>query len=223
MKKIGMAALCAAAILTGCNYNITRNVVYCKGDVVQKELDLTGFDRIQINGSADLNYLQDQSEKVSVKANEDVFQYLNFRVEDGVLILETVDSVQIRAETFDVYVNAPVMKTITVNGAADAKLAQIDSDENLSITVNGAGDIELKNVRVPELDFTVNGAGDLDASGLKVGKLSLSVNGAGDADLSGEADSAVFRISGAGDVDARGLACKDIQLHKSGAARIRTQ
>ena len=74
MKKIGMAALCAAAILTGCNYNITRNVVYCKGDVVQKELDLTGFDRIQINGSADLNYLQDQSEKVFVKANEDVFE-----------------------------------------------------------------------------------------------------------------------------------------------------
>ena len=223
MKKVWMAALCAAAVLTGCSINLNRNVVFCKGEVLHKDMELTGFDRIQINGSADLEFVQAQESKVSVTANEEVFQYLNFHVKDGVLILEPVDSVQIKAETFDVFVSAPVLKDITVNGAADARVTGVDSDETLAITVNGAGDIKLKDIRVPRLDFSVNGAGDLDAAGLKVGKLSVNVRGAGDADLSGEAGSAVLSVSGAGDVNARGLSCPDIQVHKSGAARIRTQ
>ena len=225
MKKVWMATALALMVFTGCNFSFQPNkkTVYCRGEVVDKDMGLTGFDRIEINGSADLNYVRADENGVKVTANEDVFQYLNFHVEDGVLYLENIDSVQIRAEKFEIYVTGSALKNMTVNGATDASIVAIDSDEELAITVNGAGDIELENIKVPTLTCMVNGAGDLKASGLKVGNLNVTINGAGDMTFAGEAEHALLKVSGAGDIDVRALVCPNIETVKSGLARIRTQ
>ena len=224
MKKVWMAIALAMVVLSSCTFKYHwRKTVVCEGEVMDRNMELTGFDRIVVNGSADMKYVQANSDGVIVTANEDVFPYLKFRVDDRVLYLETVDSVQIRAEKFEVHVASSSLKSITVNGAADATIGALDADEDLVITVNGAGDVEMKNIRVPRLDFTVNGAGDLEASGLKVGKLYVSVHGAGDIDLAGEADYASLSVSGAGDINAVDLNCPEIEKSKSGVASIRTR
>lgn len=224
MKKVWMAVALTMAVLTGCTLNhFGRRIVFCNDEVINKDLELTGFDRIVVNGSADLKYAQAEGDGVEVTANKDVFPYLRFRVEEGVLYLETVDSVQLKAEKFEVYVASSILRSVTVNGAADASIVAIDSDEDLAITVNGAGDVEMENIRVPRLDYTINGAGDLEASGLKVGKLYVSVHGAGDIKLAGEAEYASLSVSGAGDIDALELSCPNIEKNKSGVASIRTK
>jgi len=225
MKKM-MMALVALALLTSCNYSFNignnKNIVLCKGEVETRSFDFTDFDQIVINGAADLAYTQSTACSVKVEANADVFQYLNYRVEKGVLILETKDKVQPMAETFNIYVSSPVLKTVAMNGAAEATFEGIDSRQDLAITVNGSTECEMKDICVPTLNFTINGAGELKASRLRVGKLYLSVNGAGEADLSGSADYASFSVNGAGDIDARGLICPNIEKSSSGVSKIRT-
>ena len=223
MKKL-MMALVALALLSSCKFSFNlgnnKNIVLCKGDVELRTFDLTGFDQIVVNGATDLAYTQATDCSVKVEANTDVFQHLNYRVENGVLILETKNKVQPMAETFNVYVSSPVLKTVSMNGAAEATFEGIDSKQDLSVTVNGSTECELKDICVPTLTFTINGAGELEASRLRVGKLYLSVNGAGEADLSGSADYASFSVNGAGDIDARGLICPNIDKSSHGVAKI---
>ena len=226
VSLIGAAMLCAACVfpingLNGVTVNNGKKVT-CKGPVITKELDLSGFDAITVNGSSDMELFQGESFQVLVKANEEVFNYIDYKVEDGVLILETKDHVNIRAEEYDVTITLPVLKELIVNGAADVDIKKgYAASENLNVQVNGAGDFDLSGIAVPSLSFTLNGAGDIEADGLDVQELSVAVNGAGDIDVSGKAGKASFSVSGAGDIDARGLECESVTTHKSGMASIR--
>lgn len=226
VSLIGAAMLCAACVfpingLNGVTVNNGKKVT-CKGPVITKELNLSGFDAITVNGSSDMELFQGESFQVLVKANEEVFDYIDYKVEDGVLILETKDLVNIRAEEYDVTITLPVLKELIVNGAADVDIKKgYAASENLNVQVNGAGDFDLSGIAVPSLSFTLNGAGDIEADGLDVDILSVAVNGAGDIDVSGKAGKASFRVSGAGDIDARGLDCESVTTHKSGMASIR--
>lgn len=220
--------LCAACVfpingLNGITVNNGKKVT-CKGPVVTKELDLSGFEAITVNGSSDMELIQGDYFKVLVKANEEVFDYIDYKVEDGVLILATKENVNIRAEEYDVTITLPTLKELVVNGAADVDLKNgYVSGEKLKVLVNGAGDFDLSGIAVPSLSFTLNGAGDIEADGLDVQELIVAVNGAGDIDVSGRADEATFSVSGAGDIDARGLECVKVNTHKSGMASIRLQ
>ena len=228
MKKV-LSALCALALIS-CTWNVhlgngkNGKSVTCKGPVVTKSFDLADFNTIVINGHADLEFAQTNGTfGVSVKANEEVFQHLDYHVENGTLFLDTVDKVNIRADEFDIYISAPTLTSLVVNGAADAKILSLNQTEKLDVEVNGAGDFELKYITVPELSVEINGAGDLECEGLNVGTLSIDVNGAGDVELEGKAESCQLHVSGAGDIDARKLDCADIQTSKAGMASIKTK
>lgn len=228
MKKV-LSALCALALIS-CTWNVhigngkNGKTITCKGPVVTRTFALADFNAILINGHADLEFTQtDGTFGVSVTANEEVFQHLNYRVENGTLILETIDKVNIRADEYDICISAPALTSIEVNGATDTKIAALNQPGNLEMEINGAGDMELKNITVPELSVEINGAADLECKGLNVGKLSIAVNGAGDVELSGKAQSCTLNVSGAGDIDARQLDCEAIETHKAGLASIKTK
>ena len=227
MKKI-ILTLAAATLLYACNFNMNGitvgngKKVTCKGPVTVKTFDLNGFDSIVINGSSDMELTQGDTFNVLVKANEDVFQYLDYKVSDGTLLLETIDNVNIRAEEFDISITLPTLKSVKVNGAADIDLKYgYKSAEPLIVEVNGAGDFEFNNIAVPSLKFELNGAGDIEAEQLDVQELDVIINGAGDIDLAGKAVKASFSVNGAGSIDARRLECQDFTTSKSGLASIK--
>ena len=228
MKKIALLAAAALvlALTSSCinvRYNGGKNI-RCKGTVEEKTMDLSDFQRIVINGGCDIYLTQGDGFKVSVKANEEVFDHLNYYVDGDVLMLETVDNVNIIADTYKAYITLPTLKKLTVNGAADADLdGGYSSEEDLSIEVNGAGDMDLTGLKVPSLTIQVNGAGDIDLNDIDVQEVSFSVNGAGDVYVSGKADKAEFNVSGVGGVDAKDLDCDNIQTHKTGVASIKTK
>lgn len=226
MKKL-IFALCTLVMATSCIYSVNLkmgNRIICKGEVETQEMDLGAFSQVCLNGAADMELIQSKDCSVKVKANEEVFEYLDFKVEGDVLILETKKdgkSVNISAQTFCIYVSAPVLESVTINGAADAVMKSYSADKDFSLTVNGTGDLELEDIEVPSLSFTINGAGDLDADDIDVKNLYISINGAGDVDVSGKADYAKMHVSGAGDIDAQELECPKVEKSQSGAASIR--
>ena len=228
MKKF-LSALCAIALIScTCNVHLGNGkngkTVTCKGPVITKTFDLADFNAIEINGQADLEFTQTTgSYGVSVEANEEVFQHLNYRVVNGTLILETINKINIRAEKYEIYVSAPMLSSIEVNGAIDGKIFSLNQQEKFELEVNGAADLELDNVTVPEFKIEINGAGDLDCKDLNVGALNIEVNGAGDVKLAGKAESCKLDVSGAGDIDARKLDCEQFETHKAGLASIKTK
>ncbi len=224
MKKY-LIALFAVA-LCSCTFNVNTTsgkIVRCKGPIQEKTLEeLTGFNNIVVQGSADIFLVQQPECKVTVRANEEVFQYLDYVVEDGTLIIQNKDRVNVAAETYDITICLPSLSAITVNGAADVKwISPYTSEDDMAIKVNGAGDLELGGVSVPSLSIVVNGAGDVDASSLDVDTLAITVNGAGDVLVSGVSDTAFFKVNGAGMIDARKLDCEAVETKRAGVAVIR--
>lgn len=228
MKKF-LSALCAIALIScTCNVHLGNGkngkTVTCKGPVITKTFDLADFNAIEINGQADLEFTQTTgSYGVSVEANEEVFQHLNYRVVNGTLILETINKVSIRADKYEIYISAPKLSGIEVNGAIDGKILSLNQEEKFELEVNGAADLELNKVSVPQFKIEINGAGDLDCKDLNVSALDIEVNGAGDVKLAGKAESCKLDVSGAGDIDARKLDCEQFETHKAGLASIKTK
>lgn len=222
MKKI--AVLCCTALMAmSCqfiSFTGTEGRYFCKGPVETHTLDsLTGYSSLAVNGHADVKFIQADEYSVVVNANAEVFDHLDYSVQDGCLLIKTRG--QIYAKTYDVTVTAPVLEKLTVKGATDFSLKNYSSDENIYVVANGAAELEMANITVPGLSIQVNGAGDVDMDDIKVGSLGLTIKGAGDVTVSGTADAASISVSGAGDIDATGLVCPEIETHKSGAASIR--
>ncbi len=227
MKTIALLFSTAVLALTSCQFVtinpgvMNRNTVRCEGPIEARSFDLTGFQSIRANGQAKVKLAQGDDFSVTVSANAEVFDYLDYQVVDGVLIIQNKDRTQLRAETYNVYIQAPFFTNVTVNGAGDVNMMGYQSENDFSIRVNGAGDIDLVDVRVPSLEIEVNGAGDIEAESIDVVELSVEVNGAGDAKLSGNAVNAKFQIAGAGDINAKGLKTEHVDVKKAGAGRIR--
>ncbi len=232
MKRI-LSLFSVALLLSACTCNVTSgNVmtgngkrIVCNGPVVEKTFDLSGFDAIALNGAADIEIVQGTDWSVRVVANEEVYDYLAYRIVDNtVLLLETLNHVNIAAKKYDIFVTVPELTSICVNGAADMDFKSgYRSDKNLRVVVNGAGDLKFYTIEVPSLQVELNGAGDVNLKSVKVQKIDVEISGAGAVDVSGTADEAHFSVSGAGVIDARKLDCPDVRKSSAGIAVIRTR
>ena len=99
MKKIlYMAAtvlLCSSCFHVNSNYKGSffggKDAIKGEGPVISKSFDLKDFDRIVINGQADAVFTQSDTYEVTLRAQENVFDYVDYRVEGTTLILELKD------------------------------------------------------------------------------------------------------------------------------------
>lgn len=215
--------LCSSCFHVNSNWSGGKNAIKGEGPVVTKSFDLKDFDQIVINGHADVTFAQSDMFAVSLSTQENIFDYLDFRVEGTTLILETKDNRSIRSEEFDVSLKAPALKSVTINGATDFDIKEgLVSDGDLSVVINGAGDLDFDNVRCRNLSIKMNGAGDLELDSVDVQVLNVSVNGAGDVKVSGNAVDADLSVNGAGNIDAQNLKVSgEAKKHASGVARVK--
>ena len=200
-----------------------KDAIKGEGPVISKSFDLKDFDRIVINGQADAVFTQSDTYEVTLRAQENVFDYVDYRVEGTTLILELKDKRTVRSTEFDVTLKAPALKRLEINGAADFDIpAGLKSDDDLQIEVNGAGDLTFNAVRCNNLTIQANGAADVDLTAIDVQNLKVDVNGAGDVNVDGAAGDANLSVNGAGDIDATGLkVAGKVSKHAAGLAKIK--
>ena len=228
MKNILISAA-AVLLCTSCfhvNSNWTgglQNAVKGEGPVVSKTYeDLKDFDRIVINGHSDVVFTQSPTYEVTLHTQENVLDYIDYHVDGTTLVLETKNKRNVRAERYDLTIQAPALKGLEVNGAADFDIRDgLVSEDDLKIQINGTGDLSFNALRCNDVTIQVNGAGDVDLTGIQVRNLKVEVNGAGDANISGSAEEASFSVNGAGDIDARDLkVAGKVSKHAAGLAKI---
>ena len=215
--------LCSSCFYVNTNWTGGRNAIKGEGPVITKSLDLKDFDAIQINGQADVVFIQDEAFEVTLRTQENIFDYVDFRVEGSTLVLELKDKQTARAEEYDVTVKAPVLKKLEVNGAGDVRIpAGMTSEDDFKVEVNGAGDLDFTKISCKDLIVRANGAADINAMGIDVQFVDIQVNGAGDVELSGKAEKADLNVNGAGDINATGLTVAgEVNKKTSGIAKIR--
>lgn len=232
MKQIlflaAAALLCASCFHVNTNFKGTiggKDTVKGEGPVVSRTFeDLKDFDAIQIIGQADVTFTQSPAYEVTLHTQENILDYLDYHVEGTTLVIQLKDRHTVRAEKYDLVIQAPDLRRIEVAGAADFEIpAGLRTEGDLTVEVNGAGDLNFAGIRCNNLKMTANGAADIKASSLDVQSLKVEVNGAGDVKLDGQAGDASLSVNGAGDIDARNLKVSGaVSKHASGLAKIKS-
>ena len=227
MKRIfyiaAMALLCSSCFHVNTNYTGDINPIKGTGPVISKTFDFKDFDTIEINGGADVTFNQSSIYEVTVRTQESIFDWLDYKVEGSKLVLQVKDKRSVRAEVFDIVIQAPELNKVVVNGASDFDIRGLRIDGDLDVQVNGAGDLNFDQIACESLSVQVNGAGDAKLSSLNIRKtLKVEVNGAGDVDITGRAQDVSLDVNGVGDIDATGLKVDgEVKQHKAGIATIR--
>ena len=226
MKKIlyiaATALLCASCIHVNTNYKGGKNSVKGEGAVVSKSFDLKDFDQIVINGHADVNFTQSSVYEVTVRTQENVLEWLDYKVDGTTLVIETKNHREIRATKYDLVIQAPELKKLTVNGASDFNVNGLRTDGNLDVQVNGAGDLDFTGIACNSFSVEVNGAADANLNSVDIRKdLKVQVNGAGDVTITGNAQDVTLEVHGAGAINATGLkVAGEVKKHAAGIAKI---
>jgi len=202
MKKIIIIALSivmVSSLLCGCVSVRPLNVVAGKGDPVVKEYTVGGYDKIRIEGYADVRYYASPSDVVTLEIQPNLLDYCVVEVVGGELVFRTTKTITTTI-TPVLTVSAPVLTSMAFSGAGYFTAYDKVTSDSFSLSVSGAGGGKAE---------------------LSVKDLSIHIAGAGGFELSGTADAADITMSGTGSVNALSLETRYTSVIMSGVGTVK--
>ncbi len=208
--------------------------------VVTKGVDVAAFDKIVAKGKFDVKYFPGE-QSVKLCGPQKALDKFAVEVVKGVLALDAGKTTFIRNDRIVVYICAPSLKSVRIEGAGDfeadrgisakdlelvvagagnIEVKRVEAD-NVKIAINGAGDIDLEYANSESIDIIVNGAGSADIEGIECRKVKATINGAGSVEVSGHAKEADVVLNGAGSLDIRELRCDNLNTKLNGVGSIK--
>ncbi len=185
------------AMLTACNLPIQNTNIKGSGNVISEEREVTGFNKVSLEGIGDLQIVQGDVESLKVEAEDNIIDRIESYVTGSVL--------HIGVERFiNVIPTSGISYTLTVK------------DLN-SIEISGYGDVYMQSLTTDSLAVEVSGGGRINIENLSADSLDIELSGAGDFDLAGVVDQQQVKLSGAGSYKAPDLQSRTATVIISGA------
>jgi hypothetical protein len=197
----------------------TRTKVRPSGRTVEKTLDLSDFERIEIRTVVDLEIRQGEEYQVEVEIDEALEELLDARVSGNKLRIGLDEDVNWDGdEGIRLWITMPTLESLEVKGVADVTGRQLELEE-LEIVVSGVANIELAGT-AQVLDLEFSGVGDVDLRDLEAmdadvrisgvgkarvrvkGELVASVSGLGNLRYYGDPQKVRPKVSGMGSIEA---------------------
>ena len=154
------------------------------------------FSKIELRGSADIMLEAGKAQSLTLSGSEKKLARVKTFVEGDTLIIEQKGR-SWSGEGLDITINVKALNSLVVEGAADATLNNIQSDD-FELMIAGAGDVDITGT-CNEADMDIAGAGDVNARKFKCKSVDVTINGAGDAEVYAT-ESVKATINGVGDV-----------------------
>ena len=227
--------LCIGGILiaqTACDPLGTRG----SGDLVTETRNVTGFHAIEASIPGKMEVLVDSVYKVEVTCEENIIDYLDTKVVNGVLEINFDRNVY-DVDKLKITVSAPSWDAFELSGSANIDVQHAIDGSNLDLEISGSGDIDLFkadfdkfNINISgsgnvalngsgtDMECTVSGSGELEALDCPVKTADINVSGSGDVRLDVSTTLKV-NISGSGTVEYKGDA--EVTKNISGSGKVR--
>ena len=231
MKKyfVLMVILITLAITSfACVIPFGISTVNGSGNIITEEIDVSGFNKVLVTGVGKLIVTQSDQESLTITTDDNLMQYIETNLSDGVLELGFTDDVSFEkgggrkildpSNSFIFNLSVIDLTSINLSGAASVDLQELGG-EQFEIVLSGAGDIKIDSLTVETLVATISGAGNIEATGkvesqivvlsglgkyfapfLESQQATLTINGAGGAEIWAN-EKLDVTINGAGNVD----------------------
>jgi len=178
------------------------------GDVVSEERALPSFNRIVIEGFADVTLVQGATESVQIEAAQKLPR-VQAQVSGGTLTIAHGGTRSWLSSFF--------------GGGARGARVRITFRSLDAITAAGTVKIRVESLRTDRLVVSAAGTTSLRIDALEANELAVTGSGAMRVELAGHVTEQRVSISGAGDYRAAELASQDARVSVSGAGRVTVQ
>jgi hypothetical protein len=186
------------------------------GTIQKESRNVDEFDQISVNVSGNVFYVQGDTYKVAIEADDNLLRYITTDVRSKELIIDSDKS--ICPHKLNIYITSKELRKVEIEGSADFFAQTPITTENLSISIDGSGDVRIDSVFSEGVWLEINGSGEIHIGG-NCNTFSAEVNGSGDifasklnskiskAEINGSGnayvvaqDELVLEINGSGDV-----------------------
>ena len=211
------------------------------GPDVTRSVAFMGGERLELDLSADVTYVQGDANTVEIVGPQTVIDRI--RVQGSRLWMDDgPERLTLRwngrglngwsdSERIRITVTAPSVTTFDLEGSSDLKIRDYDQDV-LSIDVSGSGEIEADG-RARTLELDISGSGEVDLSRLTLtdanvaiagsgearlgptGRADVTISGSGDVELTRQPATLNQSVSGSGDIDVRSVRSREVTVTRT--------
>jgi hypothetical protein len=206
LVKLSLLALIIVAVTTACGVPFQPRLVRGSGDIIVENRQVSGFDKIEVEGAGKVIITQGDKESLTIETDENLVEYIRTEVKGNTLEIGFEDNV--------VFSSGRGRVALDPTEGFVFRVSVIDLE---AISVSGAADFEMDKIKTKSFDISLSGAGQVTIDDLDADSLNVLVSGAGDVNLIGRVDDQVIRLSGLGRYQAFDLESQEASIIISGA------
>jgi len=193
------------------------DLVEGSGRQATEEREVSQFERLEVEGPADIVITSSLKQSVKVSADDNLLDMIETKVtRRGTLVIDADSSFDSRSG-IKIEITTPVLKGIWAAGSGKVEIHDL-AEKTFDVEVAGSGDVEI-NGTLSALLVTISGEGGIVYAG-EADEVDVTVNGSGDVVLSGEAAEIVITISGSGDVNAQHMIAEEASVRVSSSGNV---
>jgi len=204
MKKtvlFSLIIIVIAALLPACAFMQTR-VVRGSGAVTTETRSVSGFDRIVITGSADVEVSFGDTESVVVEAEDNLLPLITTEVNGRTLEIGVRLNTSINpTRPIRVAVTMKSLDGATISGSGSFDIPDLQADK-VSFDITGSGSIVASGT-AETVDATVSGSGSIDCGDVRAATADAKITGSGDVTVYAS-EKLQALVSGSGNITYRG-------------------
>jgi len=196
----------------------TKSIVG-EGPVQTENRQVANFTKVKINGSAEVEIIQSNTQKVSITGYGNLLAIYESQVNNGELSLGYKSRYNIKNDNIKIRIEVADIRSVYLNGSGDIIITNFMLGVELASTINGSGRVRVQNSSFTKMAYHINGSGSMYGAGIAAQQVEVSIHGSGHIELNCSQHLKV-NIQGSGTVDYYGNpATTDISIHGSGIAR----
>ena len=196
------------------------------GHMGEEIRDISGVSGVKLATLGKLYIELGQEEKLVIKAEDNLLEYLETDVRNGVLIIDTRKNINIRPrKKVSYYLTVKELESIKISSSGDIEAPDLKTNR-LKFSVSSSGDLRTGNLDVKSLDVSISSSGDIFIPRLQANIIDVNITSSGDLDIDrGSVEKQDVSISSSGDYQARSLESREARVHisSSGDAYVRVE
>ena len=224
-KSNGLAAaiifVMCSMMTSGCFFAFEE--IRGSGDVVREERQVRNFSGVKVCNQGDLKIELGDKEQLIIEAEDNLMEYIDTWVEDGVLKIGTKRNINLRnKKAIRYYLTAKSLDYLGVSSSGSITAPKMKADD-FSVRISSSGDIKVDAIEAESVSVGVSSSGEVYIGELNADELSVRISSSGDIEIDeGRVKEQTVHISSSGHYDGRDVESlsADVKISSSGNARI---
>jgi hypothetical protein len=215
-KKLFFVLIIATLLMSACSYNpFTTNRVEGSGITATETRSVSGFDSVELKGSADVNITLGSSESVVVTADNNILPLVTTSVLGSRLVIDLKFGTTITTSSpIQVTITMKSLNAVTLSGSGDIHVSGLNSDtftanltgsgnitgagsaNTVNVSLSGSGNVYCDKVTAKNATATLRGSGNITVYASE--SLNASIPGSGSIRYSGNPSRVDQKVTGSG-------------------------